>query len=245
MGFTLTNDGEVVENSKEFLDSLKLAEEDEKAVVIKDTLEKESKDDNSLNDYITESKLETIAWHSRGIERFFEYRKFYKNTQIKDPKKALDSIGHKNTRMNQWMYSKNRSIDRIIENPMGFANYMLSKVPFFLFLFSPVFAFFFWLIYSRKKYNFMEHLIFIFHIFSFVFLIMLISYIPDLIIGNEFLLSVSLIIISPIYFYKALRKFYEQSRFITFVKFVFINIFFLISANLAALLFFIVSAIAY
>ena len=85
----------------------------------------------------------------------------------------------------------------------------------------------------------MEHLILIFHIFSFVFLIMLISFIPDLIIGSEFL------IISPIYFYLALRRFYEQSHLLTIIKFVILNVIFFISANLAAALFFIATAAVY
>ena len=211
----------------------------------KETLEESSLEDTSPTVYISESKLEDIAWHSRDLERFFQYRKFYRNTDIKDPIKALDSLGHENTRWNQWMYSKNRSIDRIKENPMGFANYIFSKVPFFLFLFSPVFAFFFWLLYSREKYNFMEHLILIFHIFSFVFLIMLIGFIPDMIIGSEFLLAISLLIISPIYFYLALRRFYEQSHLLTIIKFVILNVIFFISANLAAILFFIATAVVY
>jgi len=245
MGFTLTNDGEVVENSKEFLDSIQMAEEMEKADIKIDTIEDVSEEDKSLTIYISEAQLDTIEWHSRGIERFFEYRKFYKNTGIKDPDKALDSLGHEKSRMNRWMYSKNNSIDRISENPIGFANYIFSKVPFFLFLFSPLFAFFFWLLYSRKKYNFMEHLIFIFHIFSFVFLILLLSIIPDLIIGIDLLSSIGLMIIGPVYFYLALRKFYEQSHLFTFIKFVILNVIFFISANLAAILFFIATAVVY
>jgi hypothetical protein len=241
LGFTLTNDGKVVENSEEFLDSIQLAEEEEMVTLKKDT----SYEDSSLTVYITEDQLDTIDWHSRGIERFFEYRKFYKNTEIKDPIKALDSMGHENTGMNRWMYGKNQSLDRISENPMGFANYIFSKIPFFLFLFSPLFAFFFWLLYSRKKYNFMEHLIFIFHIFSFVFLILVLALIPDLIIGIDLFSSIGLIIIGPVYFYMALRNFYEQSRLITFIKFVILNIIFFISANLAALIFFIATVAAY
>ncbi len=245
LGLTLTNDGVVVENSEEFLDSIQLANEQKKTTVKNDTIEDVSKDDTSLTLYITESQLDTINWHSRGIERFFEYRKFYKNTEIKDPNKALDILGHENSSFNRWIYNKNQSVDRISENPIGFANYMFSKIPFFLFLFSPIFAFFFWLLYSRKKYNFMEHLIFIFHIFSFVFLIMLLSIIPDLIIGFDLISSISLLIIGPLYFYLALRKFYEQSHLITIIKFVFLNVIFFISANLAAVLFFFATAVVY
>jgi hypothetical protein len=245
LGLTMTNNGETVENSKEFLDSIQLAKEEEKAIKLKDTLEDASDEEASLTVYITEEQLDTIDWHSRGLERFFEYRKFYKDTEIKDPVKALDSLGHQNSSINRWMYNKNRSMDRISDNPIGFANYMFSKVPFFLFLFSPVFAFFFWLLYSRKKYNFMEHLIFIFHIFSFVFLILLLSLIPDLIMGVDLLSSIGLMIIGPVYFYLALRKFYEQSRINTFIKFVILNVFFFISANLAAILFFIATAAVY
>ena len=194
---------------------------------------------------ITEADLDTLNWTNRVVERFILYNKFYEYSDIKDPKTALDSIGHENTSYNRWFYNKNRTIERIKDDPYGFVDYLSSKIPFFLFFFTPFFALFFWLIYSKKKYSYVEHMIFIFHIFSFLFLAMLISLIPDTILGDEIFVAILFGLIGPFYFYKALRNFYKQSRIITILKFIFLNIVFLISANVAALLFFTVTAAVY
>ena len=124
-------------------------------------------------------------------------------------------------------------------------NYVISKIPFFLFFFTPFFALSFWLIYARKKYTYMEHMIFIFHIFSFIFLAMLLFIVPDLIIGSQFLLACLFIFIGPIYFYKALRNFYEQNRALTLIKFVFLNTVFVIGLTFATMIFVAASAAVY
>jgi len=91
----------------------------------------------------------------------------------------------------------------------------------------------------------MEHLIFIFHIFSFVFLLVLICFIPDLIIGNTIFSAIAITFIGPFYFYKALRNFYKQSRLLTIFKFMLLNITFFIGSTIAALIFFSISAAVY
>lgn len=193
----------------------------------------------------SEADLDTIQWSNRIVERFVLYHKFYEETEIKNAVVALDSMQHNNTSFNRWVYNKNRTIDRVKEDPYGFLNYFLSKIPFFIFFFTPVFALFFWLIYSKKKYSYVEHMIFIFHIFSFLFLGMLIVLVPDLLLGEDIFVSILFGLIGPFYFYKALRNFYKQGRFITILKFIFLNVVFLFSVNIAALLFFAVTAAVY
>lgn len=195
--------------------------------------------------YYSEAELDSMSFSDRLGKRFSLYRDFYTEYDIANPARALDSLKHNNTQFNRWLYSKNSSIDRVKENPFGFANYMLGKIPFFLFFFAPFFALFFWLIYSKKKYSYMEHLIFIFHIFGFIFLGMLILLLPDLLIDDEILTGILFMIIGPIYFYKALRNFYKQNRFITIIKFLFLNIVFNVSVTIIAILFFAITAAAY
>jgi len=194
---------------------------------------------------ISEESLDTINWGESVVKRFMHYNEFYEYSDIKDASVALDSMGHKNTSYNRWFYSKNKTIERIKEDPYGFVDYLSSKIPFFLFFFTPFFAFFFWLIYSKKKHTYVEHMIFIFHIFSFLFLAMLIALLPDTFIGNEVFAGILFTIIGPFYFYKALRNFYKQNRLVTIIKFIFLNIVFFISANITAVLFFTVSAAVY
>ena len=195
---------------------------------------------------ITEDSLSQFSWIKQNIERTKLYHDFYQTTNIENPAKALDSLDHNNTRYNRWVYSKIPVFEQVKKNPGDFGRYLLGKIPFFLFFFTPFYALFFWLIYSKKKHTYMEHMVFIFHIFSFVFLGMLICSIPDLFIGGDRLFaSIFLTFIGPFYFYKALRNFYKQKRWITIIKFIFLNNVFFISATFSALLFLLITAVLY
>ncbi len=195
--------------------------------------------------YYSQEELDTLSWFDRSFKRFMLYRDFYKATKISDARVALDSLHHPLTGYNKWAYNKNGAFEKIEKNPRDFVNYLLEKTPFFLFLFAPVYALFFWLIYSKKKYTYMEHMVFIFHIFSFLFLASLIALIPDSIIGEDIVTGVIFVLIAPFYFYKALRNFYKQNRLITIIKFIFLNWVFWISASVSAVAFFAVTAAMY
>jgi hypothetical protein len=204
-----------------------------------------TKDTVQSYDYISEEHLDTLNWSIRTVERFVLYYNFYKTTEIEDPVTALDSLKHNNTRFNRWAYQKNDAFEQIRKNPTDFFTYLLEKTPFFVFFFTPFFSFFFWLIYSKKKYTYMEHMIFIFHIFSFIFLAMLILILPDTLFGTEAFVGILFVLIGPFYLYKAMRNFYKQSRIITILKFLFLNFVFFISANIAAIIFFAITAAMY
>ncbi|NND64259.1 MAG: DUF3667 domain-containing protein [Flavobacteriaceae bacterium] len=206
---------------------------------------KRKKDTTQSYEYYSEEDLDTLGSAGKFFQRFILYRNFYKTTNIKDPNLALDSLKHNKSNYNRWAYQKNEAFEQIEDNPREFATYLLEKTPFFVFFFAPIYALFFWLIYSKKKHTYMEHMIFIFHIFSFVFLASLICLIPDTILGNEIFVSILYLLIGPFYFYKALRNFYKQNRLITIIKFIFLNWVFFISATISAALFFAVTAAMY
>ncbi|MAN58434.1 MAG: hypothetical protein CMC08_01210 [Flavobacteriaceae bacterium] len=212
-----------------------------------DTLTRFSKEDNKGKNYVapTEAELDTLSWGDRVAKRFYAYHKFHENHEITDPVAALDSMKHHNTAFNRWAYNKNKSIDKIEENPFEFANYLMTKIPFFLFFFTPLFALFFWMIYANKKHTYVEHVVFIFHIFSFLFLALLICLLPDTLINDGVFSGILFLFVGPFYFYKALRNFYGQSRLKTILKFVFLNIIFGLSATVAAFLFFAATAATY
>ena len=214
-------------------------------IIDKDTIPLNLNKDPKDFEYISEEDLDTIAWTERTAKRVLLYRSFYEANEIKDTKAALDSLKHRDNRLNRWIYEKNEVAERVIDNPYGFLDYLTSKIPFFLFFFTPLFAFFFWLIYSKKNYTYIEHMVFIFHIFSFIFLALVFLIIPDLLVEDAVFSSILFALIGPFYFYKALRNFYKQGRLVTILKFVFLNIVFVFSATSAALLFFAISAAIY
>ena len=174
------------------------------------------------------------------------FYKFNKHTDITNSRTALDSLGYPQTKTNLFIYNKTNDIQRVIDNPVKFIKHLLSKTPFFLFFMAPFVALFFWLIYSKKKFNYMEHLVFIFHIFSWVFVVLIICLLPDLLLpGDNTLAAILLILVGPFYFYKALRNFYKQKRRWTLIKFVFLNIVFYISTLFFALIFFTITALLF
>ena len=196
--------------------------------------------------YITQTDVDTLNNFEGFFRKFDLFREFYQVTDIANASIALDSLKYEKTKINVWLYDKNEVIERVEKNPLRFANYLASKTPFFLFFFAPIFAIFFWFIYSKKRANYMEHLVFIFHIFSWIFIILLLSLIPDLFIGPTNVIAILLLtLIGPFYFYKALRNFYKQNRVITLIKFVFLNVVFLVSTSLFALIFFALTAAFY
>ncbi len=205
----------------------------------KDTLKKEP------TNYISSKELDTMSWGDKTFKKLDAYFTFYDETEITDAKTALDSLGHANTKTNRWLYNKNKSLEKIKGDPYGFYSYMVTKIPFFLFFFTPIFALFFWLFYAYRKISYVEHVIFIFHIFSFIFLAMLIALIPDTIIGRQIFIGILFGLVGPFYFYKALRNFYKENRFLTIIKFILLNIVFLLGATTVAAIFFLLTWAVY
>lgn len=182
-----------------------------------------------ISQYYSEKTLDSLTFFDSYGKRSNIYYSYYYKTKIENPIAAIDSLDHTNTFLHRWQYTRSISLYKITHNTAEFINYVKTKIPFFLFFFAPLYAFFFWLAYSRKKFTYMEHVIFVFHIFSFIFLYLVIFSIPELIIGIDFFQAVLFSILGPVYFYFALRKFYGQGKWRTLFKFVFLNIVFFVS----------------
>lgn len=168
--------------------------------------------------YLTEKNLDTLPSLERLLERSSLYLEYHYKHPKATPYLALDSLQHPKTFKNRWIYSRMVGVKKIIDNPNEFMDYISSKMPFFLFFFTPLFALFFWILYSRKKYTYMEHMIFIFHIFSFFFLTKILI-LFEAFFDSSYLNLLLLFLIAPLYFYFALYRFYQQSYLITLIKF--------------------------
>lgn len=195
--------------------------------------------------YFPETSLDSLSvfddYKLRG-SIFLNYIYAHENANRKT---ALSALGYKQSFKNKWLYSRMVAVKKIIENPSAFIHYISSKIPFFLFFFTPIFAFAFWLLYPRKKFTYMEHMIFIFHIFSFLFLSMLLFLIPDLLMGNKYLLLLLFFILGPLYFFFALYKFYGQKVLPTIVKFVVLTLVFNIGFIFSTFIFVTIGAAIY
>jgi hypothetical protein len=123
------------------------------------------------------------------------------------------------------------------DDPKGFAEKFKEKLkhslsPLF-FTSLPFFAFALYLLYwrSRKKYYYVSHAIFSIHFYCATFIILIGTLLFDELrsISLIFLIPAALLFLAIfVYEYKAMRRFYQQGWFKTFVKFLLINIIFIV-----------------
>ena len=174
------------------------------------------------------------------LDRFGSKREFFNLYQTQEKIYEFADIPEvleiSTTRENKAAFNAAISFSRFKKQPGSFLSSIVSKLPFAIFFFIPVFTLFIWLIYIRKKYTFTEHLVFSFHIQSLLFILLIVSFLVDSIFG--FFSFPLFILIFAVYLFIAMLKFYEQGKFKTIVKYVFLNtIFFILALFMIVLLF--------
>lgn len=143
---------------------------------------------------------------------------------------ALDSLGYPKTFWNKFYYQRvvdsKHSLNNLMNgNYKDFSKRFFSKISISLFLFLPLFTLFLWLLYWRRSYTYMEHLVFVFNTQTVFFLILIIFYTINFLVPlNNF--GWVFILLFLLYLYKALRHFYGQGRIKTFLKFILVNTFY-------------------
>jgi hypothetical protein len=177
----------------------------------------------------TQSEMDSLSSFLRFFEQMDYYQTFYTTHKISDPETALVKMKHNNTRYNQALYEKMTFIDKIGNDPSILIDIMLPKLPVFLFLFTPVLTLFLWLLYARREFTYMEHLVFAFHVFTFIFLSMILLFLIKWItFGYINLTQLFFWFIGPFYLYKSMRNFYGQRRFKTITKFLLVSFIFVV-----------------
>jgi len=170
-----------------------------------------------------------------GTKKINVYSKFYQETGIKNSKLALDNLNYTETTYNRWLYKKVLDWNIIKEKPELFVNYFINKLPFIIFFYLPFFALFTWLLYVRSSFNYMEHLIFTFHVQTTFFVLFTLALIFDLVFTGNYGMGFTFFIFM-FYLYKAMRKFYGQKPVKTLVKFMFLSGIFFILATIATVI---------
>ncbi|MCC6287504.1 MAG: DUF3667 domain-containing protein [Chitinophagaceae bacterium] len=120
--------------------------------------------------------------------------------------------------------------------------------PTILFVSLPIFAFLLKLLYIRRRnFYYADHAIFTIHTYCAIFILLLLYYMFDA-IGNKtgwwifFIIKAFFVIYIMYYTYKAMRNFYEQGRFKTLVKYLFLGLLTSIVMGLLIAIFFAISA---
>lgn len=180
------------------------------------------------------------------FEKIADFVKFRRKFPAYDNAQAMDSLGYQKTFWNTFFYQQVKKAEANLaqlntdEGIKNLIKKFTSYISISLFVFLPVFTLFLKLLYIRKKFTYMEHLVFVFNMQTVFFLLIIIFYLLNLVfkMENAFWIFVLLFIV---YFYKSLRNFYGQGHFITTVKFMLLNSYYLFLALVGALIVAIVS----
>lgn len=168
------------------------------------------------------------------LNRIEDFRHYHTGFPKYSSKQALDSLGYKQTFWNEFYYQEvinvNSNYNQIkSDGGKSYVKKITSSISISLFVFLPVFTLFLMLLYIRRKYTYIEHLVFVFNTQTVFFLLLIIFYLIDFIVDLENVAWV-FILLFLIYLYKALRNFYEQRRFKTIIKYILLNSFYMILA---------------
>lgn len=211
-----------LENSLNPLDSTKRKE-------IVNQITEEANDSTSS---FAKNKIENQQFNK--IKEYLQFQKKHPEININD---ALDSLQKKKTFFNRFIYNRTKVINSLIdetETQEQFISQLISSGSAALFVFLPFFTLFLKLFYIRRKYTYIDHLVFVFHtqtiffmLFSIYFLIALFGAKPQVWVFISLFL---------IYLLIAMRKFYKQGYFKTFVKFLLLNFIYIFMGSIGVLL---------
>ncbi|MFC4218542.1 DUF3667 domain-containing protein [Flagellimonas marina] len=191
--------------------------------------------------------FKSLEEENSGINRFSSKMEFFGRMIQVDTlysfQHAQEKYNIPSSLSNKMAFQVSNSFLRIMDHPSDFINSTISKLPFVIFLFLPVFAIFIWLVYIRKKYTYTDHLIFSFHNQSLLFILLILSLVIDAI----FKVSSAAIFITifSVYLFLAMKKFYGQGTFKTIVKYLFLNTIFTFLAVFTVIMLFTGSVFTY
>ena len=153
----------------------------------------------------------------------------------------MDSLNIENTFWNRFYYGElvkfaNSDFDK-------FKDYLSSKLPWIIFCLIPIFAFVLQVLYIRRKFLYIDHLIFSFHLYSFIFVMLILQNIYENLTGSD--AAGWLFLIVSIYTLFAFRNFYEQSYLKTIFKMIILFFIYTITAIISSLFIMIVMFVLY
>ena len=193
-------------------------------------------------DELTSSLKSQIQNETGLFGKMMSYHENHKKKSIDD---SLDSLKIDKNFRNRFNYLMAQKIISLFSDIKGeqkkFWSELISYASISIFIFLPIFTLFLKLIYIRRKFTYVEHLIFVFHTQTVFFILLIIFYTLNL-STNKDNISWIFVVLFLVYLLSALKRFYNQGYFKTFLKFCLLNFIFTI---LGLVGFMILSIIAY
>lgn len=177
------------------------------------------------------------------FKKTFLKAKSFMDFQKEEPKvdalTAIEKLGYENTYWNVFLYSKSTDWNEAIEDPENYGiellDRILSRVSVALFFLLPIFTLIVSLLYIRRKFNYTENLVFVFHVQTVFFLLLLLFLLLGRIFHSDGIVWIFLIIFM-IHLYMSMRRFYEQGRIKTFIKYILLNTAFMFLAMIGGII---------
>lgn len=187
-------------------------------------LDKELKDSTNLKK-INDNSGKDINLEFGGDTRLDKFVSYVDKNPEAEIDVALDSLGYEKNFSNRFLYTRAKTVHSFTkskETREQYFNQLLSYGSIALFIFLPIFTLFLKFYYIRKKFTYIDHLVFVFHVqtvffmlFAFHFIFLIFHLEPKLWI---------FIILFLLYLYLAMKKFYQEGYIKTFFKFILLNI---------------------
>lgn len=191
-----------------------------KRAKILNDIEKEARDTTKSKDF------GRISFGYDKLDKFIDFQK--KNPYISSDE-ALDSLGFEKNLRNRFLYDRGKLANTVVRSKEGrdkFFSELLSYASASLFVFLPLFTLFLKFFYIRRKYTYVDHLIFVFHTQTVFFMLLSIFYLIELFgFSTEQWVYLLLFLL---YLFIAMKTFYKQGYFKTFIKFIMLNIAYMI-----------------
>ncbi len=173
------------------------------------------------------------SFSNEYVQYFLQYNKLYPEHNTS---KALSILGVEKNFSNNFWYSRAVVINKIAkskEERDKFIQQMVSLGSIALFILLPLFTLSLKIIYIRRAFTYIEHLIFVFHIQTVFFLLLSLFFLIDIFSSTDIAdTAIVFVGLFGIYLFLAMKKFYNQSFFRTLVKYCMANTFFLILTSI-------------
>ena len=169
-----------------------------------------------------------------GMGRWGEFSDFYGKNKEVETDDALDSLKVEKTFWNRFSYSRVKLIHDIAKDndkKQELVKQIISYLSISLFILLPLFTLFLKFFYVRRKFTYVEHLVFVFHTQTVFFLLLTIFYLLNYFSNQEYAIPIFLLMFL-IYLFLAMKKFYNQGYIKTFFKYIFINMSFTVISSI-------------
>lgn len=189
-------------------------------------------------------KRDSIKINSSFVQRISDYYYLIEHDSLNSYDHLNKTYALPDTFKNAYAYRIGRSLNRVANQPEVFVSQFISRLPFLIFFFLPVFAFFIWLFYSKKRFDYMDHLVFSFHLQSTFLLLLILCWLTEKLFPDFSGEGMAMLLFAP-YLFVAMRKFYQQGVLKTTVKFILLNFIFFNLALVSTLFWIFVNALTF